>query len=346
MEKIFLLATLLIVSNVSNSQKHTYRDHINKAELAIVDSKFDSALLFYKDAFYKNKYGLGKDYFNAAQCAIKEKQFTDAKSFLLTLYQRGYALFDSMKLKKLQTQVDTDFISDLKKKAEKIKVNTYDYEGLRTQLEEMNEKDQYYRRKNPRDYVHKADSSTIKTIDSINAYKMVAIFKKYGVPTEFMIGYAFNGKVLISNINWEIILLHQRYDTPFRVVDFSEYLLPEIKNEKLPSHTIFRLYRTTLSNDPSPVWGHYHLYKVEDDKGSYRYAYTKQDSMTEISINKTRLANGLETVADFRKKIIFYATANKDFLFDFQFGEDVVSIPKYIADKVAEQTTLIYIDKK
>jgi len=86
-----LLLLLMPIPGISQADyRISYHPYINDAELAIIDSNFRLALENYKRAFSLVKTGFGRDYHNAALCAIIELEAFDAAiNYLNKLVSKG-----------------------------------------------------------------------------------------------------------------------------------------------------------------------------------------------------------------------------------------------------------------
>ena len=172
-------------------------------------------------------------------------------------------------------------------------------------------------------------SKIIKLIDSINAYKLIEFIKKNGYPSEFNCGIDSTQYLPFNNIPSQILIMHQAFGGPTRVINFSPYLLDALKKEEVLPHIGLAEY--TIANGRDLLFGKGCFFELEQENGEFKYAYyPKYLKGKEEEFNLNRQVYNLESLDDYRKKVIYWLK-NKDLVFDFIMGEDVQKFPKAIA---------------
>ena len=98
MLKILLLFVLVSFSSLQTAESDSaylhYFTKINKAELAIADSRYEESLSIYKSLFAIYPHSFYKDLHNACLCALKLEKYKEALSFARDLVKHGYELKD------------------------------------------------------------------------------------------------------------------------------------------------------------------------------------------------------------------------------------------------------------
>lgn len=337
--KLYYFSIILIAFSFEGQSQNTsaYTKYINLAEISIIDSLFDNALLNYKKAFTDDNKPFAKDYYNAALCAVKLNRYSIAEDYLWKLADQGFTI-DSLKSKPgFQKYIKSGSFKLLKSKIVLNKtvfpVKNY---HLKTSLDTLLKDDQYFRVRNSGNYMKHEYRNIIKELDSINSYKLIALITKYGFPNESAIGL-YDNHLHSSNIN--AIIQHQQFGSPTRTVNFSTIILDAIKKGEITSNNGLTLY--TLSAGGDSLYGSGCFFYVEQPDGKYKYAYyPKFLKGLEEKYNKNRALINLESLDDYRKKVI-YRLKHNEFYSDINIGVSVTKIDKSIAPYLKD---LKYID--
>ena len=331
MKLIIVLFFLLLEQPIFSQEYSQYSKLINKAEIAAIHDSFPVALNYYHQAFSHYKNIFCKDYYNAAVCAEKQNNSILAADYLYEVYKKGYSI-DSIKNKELFKQVVSsatfkNLIKDKRFVTTSAKYNI----RLKNTLDSMLERDQVYRRLNPRNYMSDIYAGTIKQIDSANAYLLVSLIQQYGFPDEFSLGA---DSETMMRYGWEVLFIHQQHGSLTRVINFSDYILSALAAGKILSHLGVYLYSDAAGGDT--LFGSGSFFKVVDSVGNYRYAYyTHFYPAPEARYNKKREAYNLESLDDYRQKMLYWLKdRNKDLIFDFYMGMNVIEIDKGMADYI------------
>jgi len=325
--KILFILPLLLSFAASAQDYKTYSININRAEIDITDSMYTSALANYQNAFTEHNKPFAKDYYNAALCAIKINKYDVASEYLFKLAEFGFTL-ESLKSKMgfEEYERSTSF-KKLKKKVRlqnsfPLAINSF----LKSSLDTLVTDDQYFRIRNRGDYMKHEYAKIIKELDSINSYKLIALIHKYGYPNEYTIGL-YDNHLNLTHIN--VIIQHQQFGSPNRIVNFSSIILDAIKKGEITPNNGMTLYTLTAGGDS--LYGSGCFFSVEQPDGQYKYAYyPKFLKGLEEKYNKNRALINLEPLDDYRKKII-YTLKHHEFYTDISIGVTVTKIDKSIA---------------
>lgn len=316
MKNVLLFIAVVIPFFAAYTQPNLiYAGHINQAELYCIAGQYQPALAHFDSAFACERLIFGKDLYNALLCASRTGNNAKAGNYFEQLLRKGYPA-DSIGLnKQFATFVQSKPYEKLLKRwrAGLLPADNTIITPLQLLMDTLHKDDQYFRSRNPSDYLNHEYGSIILQIDSINAYKLIAAIKQYGFPNEFNCGI---GTWL--NTFAYIVITHQGFGSPTRQVDFAPYLLTAIKNRQVLPNVGLGLYARVAGGDS--FFGIDCFFRVKQKSGGYKYAYYPSYSQElETKFNKNRAAYGLEPLADYRKKILYWLK-NKDFAFDFKEG--------------------------
>jgi hypothetical protein len=290
-----------------------YADLINKAEISAIDGAYSHATDLYAAAF-KSHAPFGKDLYNAALCALRSGSRDKAKDYLVRLLEKG---LEPARLKQdtvfnaLWNDTDSSWMASVKPK----KFNIVQ----RKTLDSLFEADQYFRLKAPGNYQRSQWKDTIRSTDSINVLALRNIIAR-GFPSEFSAG--LYGERATTDMLWYVLLMHQGRSTPNRFYDFSGAILEAMRSGQILAHRGAALYK--LTNGADTLFGSGFIYKVTEGKTAMFY-YQSLSPEKEQAKDKSRRAYGLESLADYRKKVKYYL-GHKDLKFDFKMGEDVETV--------------------
>ena len=312
----------------------TYYPLINKAEILVIDGKYKDALDQYQKAFSLAN-GYMKDYFNAAVCATYIGDATNTYKYLLEVAAKGISLdFIKNETAFMGIQQDPNWRNFekeylVKKREFEQKINR----GLKDKLAKIVDRDQWFR---VRDAVAFAD--TIVKIDKQNATELDYLIARYGFPDEDMIGSGESGMPVIQYSFYTII---RRQTLDKQTINFSNHLMNAVRDGKILPHTATHIMATINGNDEFFAR---HVFKILTDESFAmqgkpfasklnKWVFRQIEKVDEQRINELRLQNGMETLADYRKKILF---SMNDYRFLFPYGSYVgmwsVNNPNIAAD--------------
>lgn len=319
---LFLIFLPTLVSNIYAQEGIVfylqYHKLINDAELYIVNGDGNSAVDKYQKAFLVNgTEPLAKDYFNASICAIKLKKFDLAFNWCKILVENGLSkefiennkLFNQITDKRKWKRLETSEISSFRK-------------NLIDTLNDLYTRDQYYRAK-PGSYKIYGDS--IKMIDEQNDRILLDIIKRYGYPSEKLLGLS---EGIVFEKKFEMVIWHQT--TLNRISDYTNILLnasksglitPQRAGALIENHTglslynmqpYYRLICSTCSDSIQSNIANKLFYWIMPEKKVAKY----DSSRSEI---------GLEPLQDFYKKTLYIIKNKSPYIF---YGER--AIPNFI----------------
>lgn len=296
-----------------------YYPHINTAESAIVDNNYAKALDAYKLGFENVPSGFMKDYFNAAVCAIYSGNVNLTYDYLLKVAQKGLSLdFVKGEPAFAAIQKDSDWREfEVKYLSEKRNFDAKINAKLKERINKLVERDAFFHENNRMTF---ADS--IAAADKQNALELDYIFARYGFPGENEIGCGEGGFPVIQYPFYTII---RRQTADIQVINFSNYLLTAVREGKMLPHFATHIMATTNGAD---MYFARHLFKiVVDDYPEFKnksfsgklnkWVYRAIEPEEERSINELRLQNGMETLEQYRKKILF-SLEDTRFLFPYK----------------------------
>jgi hypothetical protein len=315
---LFSLGVRLAVAQDVNFVK-VYHPFINKAELLVVDANYKDALENYQKAFSVVPRGFMKDYFNAAVCATYLGDATNTYKYLLEVAGKGISLdfikdetaFMGIQQDPSWRNFEKEYL--VKKREFDLKIN----KGLKDKLAKVVERDQWFRVRGA-----EAFADTIMKVDRRNATELDYVFDRYGFPGEDQIGCGDGGMPIIQYPFYTVI----RRQTPEnQTINFSNYLMTAVRNGRITPHSATHIMATINGND---VFFARYVFKILTDEPlamqgkSFaaklnKWVFRQIDVTDEQRINEMRLQNGMETLAEYRKKIIFALNDNR-FLFPYR----------------------------
>lgn len=297
----------------------TYHPKINTAELLVVDGKYTDALAQYQKAFAAVPRGFMKDYFNAAVCATYLGDANNTYKYLLEVAGKGISLdfikdetaFMGIQQDPNWRNFEKEYLA--KKREFEQKIN----KSLKDKLAKIVERDQWFRVRNP-----EAFADSIVKVDKQNATELDYLIARYGFPSEDVIGCGEGGTPVIQYPFYTII----RRQTPdYQVVNFSNHLMNAARSGKISPHTATHIMATINGND---VFFARHVFKILTDESLKmqgkpfapklnKWVFRQIEKADEQRINELRLQNGMEILAEYRKKILFSMNDNR-FLFPYR----------------------------
>lgn len=308
---------------LSNAQEvnflKAYHPAINRAELAVIDEKYKEALDFYRQAFESVPKGFMKDYFNAAVCATYTGDASNTYKYLLEVAAKGISL-DFVKDEPAFIGIQRDPNWRDFEKQYLTKKRDFDASINKSLLDKLNkiyERDQWFRVRNP-----EAFADTIAKMDKQNALELDYLFAKYSLPGEDQIGCGEGGMPVIQYPFYTVI---KRQSPESQTINFSNVLLDGVRKGRISPHSAAFLMATINGNDSFFAR---HVYKIlGTDSPEFqgkpfsnridKWVFRQITTTDEQRINEMRLANGMEILADYRKKILFSLKDNR-FLFPYR----------------------------
>lgn len=262
-----------------------YYQQINKAELAIVDTQYRSALAHYDTAF-QDKGPNGKDIYNAFLLSFYERDTLLADQYFSLLAVNGYKktyFKDSILQSGFYAYVSRNYDSlyDVGKRSPKYELAQY--------LNRFEKKDQDIRKQEAR------DDNAIRAVDLQNRDSLVWFNNTYGFPGFVTVGFFEDegNSAAFSGTFW-MVMWHRR---PISKED-RDMMLKEVKKGN------FRPDDYSILVDDN---AHRALYGSFLPKKGYNQNQRKE-------INRHRAEIYLESLEDFEKKLT-YSFKRKDFVF-------------------------------
>lgn len=321
--RFLVVLVLYLITFFSSAQEvnfvKAYYPSINKAELFVVEGNYKDAFDNYQKAFAAVPRGFMKDYFNAAVCATYLGDASNTYKYLLDVAKKGISLdfvkdetaFMGIQQDANWREFEKQYLAKKREFDQKINKNVKD------KLIKIVDRDQWFRMRDTQVF-----ADTIKKIDNQNASELDYIFDRYGFPDEDMIGCGEGGMPVIQYPFYTVI----RRQTPEnQTVNFSNYLLKAIRQGKISPHSATHIMATINGND---VFFARHVFKIMTDESLAmqekpfasklnKWVFRQIDKEDEQRINELRLQNGMETMVDYRKKILFSMNDNR-FLFPYR----------------------------
>jgi hypothetical protein len=290
-----------------------YHPYINKAESFLIEYDYANALVYYDSAFVNVERGFMKDYFNAAVCATYLGEADQTFAYLLKVASKGISLdfvkgevaFSSIQQTSKWRDFELKYLGERRKFKEQLDT-TYQKE-----INTIVARDRWFRKKNAETF-----ADTIAIIDLQNAFWLRDLIEEKGFPGEDEIGCGTNGFPVLQYDFYDVI----RRQTPeLQAVNFSNQLMTAARNGKILPHFAAHIMAIINGND---VFFARNVYKIlVDETPEFQnlpfgdllneWIYVNLDEETERSINELRLQNGMETLPDYRKKILFSLDDNK-----------------------------------
>jgi len=305
--KIIVFTTILIsLRFITLGQENYLQYHKNIAliEHAILEKKYNEAILSYNILFNSFKHPFVKDIYNAAICAILNNQDSLSMIYLKRLAERGieekYIKNKNFKTLKKNKNYKI-FISEydsIQKNAVKFIDNKY----IKS-IDSMLIQDQLYRNKRN---AYSNFNDKIKEIDSLNCKKLYEILKQDSLGKRY---YIVKTPFGLRNYEPEYIIIRHAYQS-------KNFILSDI------------LYNCLIKGTINP----YNYAELEDKKSNYEKATGKygivvfckiQNQEREIyyspekidEFNSNRKSIGLESFEDYKEKILLHEKNETPFIF-------------------------------
>lgn len=294
----FFIALLVVTFQANSQSNAAYNARINEAEVLITDSLFAEALVKYKQAFRLHPTATANAYYNAAVCATLIGKNKEAFSYLGNLTCKGIALeeiqeqevFTHLKSTKDWQRFSKQYLSPNMKCADKIN------QSYRDTLQAMVASDQYYYRIRAELASTKTDSVLLAAyVDSIdyitnrNTDAFLKLVDRNGFPSEKVVGATKPDGAVFYNI----LLRHA---------------VQRGRKDILPT-----LLKAVQAGELSPHVYAYHAEMFEKERFGSTVVRGTANGVVELpfkpeveeAANAERLALGMESLADLRKKAIF-----------------------------------------
>lgn len=316
----FLIIMFFYPLQLDAQNNWTYAEEINQAEKFVVNGNKNKALEKYINAFQLNDTPFAKDIDNALNCAVDTKNFKKAYELSEMLFKVGCSLDYFRNQESLTSLINSSGWLKVIKSYPSIK-EEFDKsinQALRSKIEELFARDQYWRAKDPSYSILR--DSTFKE-DSLIMNELHNIIEEFGYPNEYKIGLFFDNDTTIANSPIQIILLHNYTASENYKVgrNWTEFLLKLTKEGSIPPHSFaylndrsgdFRISKTGFGCS-SLVW-----------KFNEKY-YTESRSLESIQkIDSLRFKYGLEKFKDSVSKAVFQLKNDSRFNF---FPESFIS---------------------
>jgi hypothetical protein len=294
-----------------------YYYFVNLAEISLIDSLYDQATLYYDSAFSQKNYPFAADKYNAAVCHVYLRQYEQSFPLFKEIIQKGYGISALMGKNVFEDFFSSQWGLALKDYSENIEL-TFNRD-LRRTIDSLFYMDQFFRKNrefgNPYDFFE----DTINRIDDSNRNVLEAIIERYGFPGEEIIGLSDSSLTLQP---YYTMLLHfQQISTGRRrgeVQNVSPWIVGAYYSGRMNVHEAANLLESagqdlgsmaaTLVRFilTSPGSG----YVEVDGKWTYEgaevpYGFFRTEGEYAERLNRLREEFGLESVNDFRKKVIF-----------------------------------------
>ncbi len=214
---LIIISQFIFQNNLTSQNLHKYYQHINNAEIAIVNSDFAKASLLYDSAFKNKLYPFSQDLYNASLVNIYEHKYYESMNRIRKMISLGYKpsnyLNNLKSCKKFMKSKFGDSVKILEKKTQFIYNNDY-----RAKIEGLCEYDQEFRNK---EGSYKKYGDTIRKIDEIIANDFLKLIEKFGFPSEDKIG--LDSHNIIFPI-YAVLIIHQQNGANFRTTNYADIL--------------------------------------------------------------------------------------------------------------------------
>lgn len=314
-----------ILHSTANSQNYLdYYKTTNKAENQILQENFDSASFFYKKAFKQN-YGFGKDYYNAAICAVKTNKQKLSKRYIFELANKGLNI-NYLK----QNIVLNSFFNDDKENEVKY-MKKYDNfytrnKIIRRKLDSLSEVDQLIRKRKNSYQNSDFYKKELRQVDSSNTKYLLQLIDELGhFPSENIIGL---GDSISHSPSFDLLIWHQA-DRTKQSFNFANMLEKAVLNGNILPERASILMQL---NDGSKNFQNDIVYKVifsndslllENQKKNNQWLY-KEWILNKKGLNEFRYSIGLCSIGEYLNKVKYQLSKKQLFIFFSQ-----ITFPTY-----------------
>lgn len=325
-KKVIYLATIIISSCLfeskaqekpNNCDIRKYNYYTNLAELHILDSTFQQALHYYDSAFYYAKSPFYRDRYNYLVCNALVGDYAKCRTAVIYLLEKG--MNDKLVFENpaLSSFLASSFGEDI----HKLDLGpTYDT-SLRLKYDSLIIEDQTFRKLN-RHHYRDFYSDLIDKIDSSNIVCMLDLINKRGWPTIDNIGIPQS-----IDFKYEAIIIHQG-DPKYQLYNFSKDIMFAYENCCIEGDRAFKLvtlsnnHKISMANLVTIVYDSLNLFTNKDlNAFSHKTGFFKLDDEEMAIINEERKLFGLESITDFRRKVL-YGLKDKRFMLEFTAGKE------------------------
>ncbi|MEJ8758563.1 hypothetical protein WG947_16230 [Pontibacter sp. H259] len=342
----FLFAiTLLLAWPVQATDKDytkAYYPLVNEAEMLLLAKDYNGALEKYKTAFKTVPEPFARDFYNAAVCAMLTENYKQVYIYLDELVLKGVELPYIRKQEVFKPLHETEewekFLKNYPKRRNKYKRRA-DLD-VRAELEELQARDKYFRFAKGGLRVY---ADTLRRIENENVDRLLRIIHKHGYPGEKLIGV---GDTLEQLPGYSIVI--QRQTKAKKGFDFTPILKEAVQQGRLsPQAAAYlmetqqgtRAYRTralvwVACSNPKDCAGDKKL------KALNKYLVEELSAKEEEKVNALRTELGLESLADYRRKVMYSLQDNR-FLLGYKWSVGNYVVPSREAAKALTQGLVI-----
>lgn len=324
MNKVTILILLISIFHNLNAQDNTEKYHmlINKAELKILENKFDKSAILYEKAFCTHN-GFAIDLSNAFLTAYKCGNEELMKYAASKLIEKGTKInyFNQSRFSNLKT---SDFWNEFLNSEYKISEKKYSQSiniQYRNSLVNLMKYDQ-----EPRS---PGLNLNLEVVNQVVHDSLLYFLETYGFPSEEEVGIWFSNDTFIKNISpFELLVLHQFQSE--RGADFIQILKSAVRRGELKPIKLG--FYAGILDDESINFGcldnnQIVLYQINDSL--YECSCKKMNI-----VNKRRKAFYLEPLETTLKKIKYYCEVSSEFRLNISYSH----IHKEANDKVTNST--------
>lgn len=290
-----------------------YNYYTNLAELQILDSTYQKALIYYDSAFYYGKSPFYRDRYNYLVCNALVGNYEKCRLGIIYLLEKGIdrnVLINNPALTSF-------FLSNFGKDIPKLDVRlTYDT-SLRLKYDSLIIADQCFRKLKPHHY-REYYSDTIDKIDSSNVEFMKELIRDYGWPTIDNIGIPER-----NYFQYQLIIMHQGGDSDYQYYNFAQDILCAYENCLIePDRAKFLIsWSNNSTTNPAclftAVYDSLDLFKKDSlFSFCYKTGFLNLTSDEISNIEKERKLYALETITDLKRKVLY---GLKDKRFDLEY---------------------------
>jgi hypothetical protein len=281
----------------------SYHPVVQEAEMQVVAQNFSEALKLYKQAFAEVPEPFAIDIYNAAVCAMLADDQKQAFDYLERLALKGVDLdylvkqeaFMPLQETKKWYKFEKSYAKNRSKFRERADLD------LRADLDELYARDQYFRQAKGGLRVY---GDTIRKIEDKNVEFLLSVIEKHGYPGENLIGVA---DTLEQLPRFSIVI--QRQTKPKKGYNFEPVLKDAVQNGRMrPQAAAYLIEQQGQGVYKSKAFVTVNCNKPENCEGADlagKYFVDNLNSNQIEQINNNRAALGLESLADYRKKIVY-----------------------------------------
>jgi len=296
---------------------YEYFELVRLAETAILEDSISLASFYYKNAFSNHTTVFSIDLFNGMICALELEDVVFATLCGEKLVERGCKK-DFFTQKNFEKYKDKNLFSKVINAIYSKKAGSNIDTLLKKEVIDLKDKEQ-------KEHYVGVIKPGKKIRDEKIINEFVNFYKKNGYPTEKEVGVYLLGDTLILNSFFYILFLH---DFQKENYEFDSLLISFLANGKMRPQEV-----GYILGHMKPFFIGFEPYVIINDT-----AYEKSLSIAEEdSVNIEREKLGLETIEEFKRKII-YTLRNPDF-FEFRLNG---TIHKF-GDLMPENTVSVFV---